>query len=149
MTSVYDDIDSYVRCADLHIFTFKNGEVKEVSYYSEYPNEYPAEYYDGWYGHPWIEHDGRMVHYYSGEPNTSFAVFTGKEENELYILTASGGSEAWDYRMRKYTLENSRLDITSDTYEVEIVTGITHSENPDEEIGSAIADMDEIVIYGG
>ena len=63
MTSVYDDIDSYVRCADLHIFTFKNGEVKEVSYYSEYPNEYPAEYYDGWY-------DGRMVHYYSGEPNT-------------------------------------------------------------------------------
>ena len=149
MASVYDDMEASAKCADLHIFTFKNNKVQEVSYYSEYPNEYPAEYYDGWFGYSWVRHDGRMVHYDSFEPNTAFVVFTGKEENELYILSANTGSETSDYRMRKYALENNRLDITSDTYEVETGFGVIHSENPVKEINSAIADMDEMVIYGG
>ena len=148
MASVYDEAPNE-KCADLHIFTFKNNSLQEVSYYSEYPNEYPAEYYDGWYGHNMVRHDGRMVHYGSFEPNTSFTVFTGKEDNELYILSANVGSETRDYRMRKYALTYNLMDITSDTFEVETINGIIHSENPDEEVSSAIADMDEIVIYGG
>lgn len=152
MAAAVADEDNNWYCADLHIFTYKSGGLRELEYEFDYPNEYTPEYYDNWAGY-YVDHDGRLVHFSTMEPNTSYAVFTGGTEGSLYILGRNMGSETADFRLRKYSMESdderSRLSLVSDTFEIDTIYDTLTSDDPDAELEAAINDMDEIVIYGG
>lgn len=156
MTSVIDSrTDSVVVLdADLHIFTYKDGKLRELKYEMDYPGEHPAEYYEEWFGYYGINHNGRMVHFTTGvDPSSTYVIFTGKTAGTLYILTTNTGSEEYEIRMRKYSMESdagsSGLSILSETFVTDALAGIFTSDDPAAEMNAAIEDMDDMVLYGG
>ena len=147
-------------CADLHIFTYKNGAVRELHYDMPYPGEYSAEHYDDMFGHVWTDHHGRMVQYGTFEPSTAYTVFTGKDTGTLYILSLNYVSEETSYRMRKYSMrdslragaEDSRLTVESEIFRTDGFEGSEYfsgASDPQVTLQSAIDDMGDMVIYGG
>ena len=153
MASVISDHENNWYSADLHIFTYKNNKFQELSYNIEYPGIFSAERNEDWAQYDNVYHYGRMVHFRTWEPNTSYTVFTGKTSGTLYILSVDHGSESRDVRMRKFTMdggeENSTLTAVSDTYTADIGDPSATSEDPEAEVNAAISDMDEMVLYGG
>ncbi|MBQ1407797.1 MAG: sigma-70 family RNA polymerase sigma factor [Eubacterium sp.] len=151
MTSVYTDRHL---CADLHIFTYRDGGLRELSYDFTYPSELTVTYYDEFFGHFSIDHNGRLIHYDNMDPNSSYAVFTGKTPGTLYMLCTHWLAEEFGVRIRKFTMDSgtgtTSLDISSDAYLFDwYADGRESSEGMTQDLESALSDMGDIVIYGG
>ncbi len=140
-------------CADLHIFTYKDGRLREVRYDYQYPNEYSPDFYSSRFHNDYVRHEGRMVHFLTTEPNSDYAVFTGKASGGLYIWSANDGSEAAGYRLTQYRLEHgaeeSRLRVVADAFLLEEDYGTHDIGEPEQAMRDAEADLDAMIIYGG